>query len=358
MGLHRPRNGDDGVILGVVASGDAVPGAGSVLRASLDFAGGAASVNGGSVTFADIIDRPENVSPGFGVILGEQHPVEFLSGDLLTLLTSGSCTVLAEWYRIGNLATPFEITTADGGDKVRIEDNKGLGYFLAFDEFASTERDLDLTSSASGLSEFNVLHCAALTRTDPKLAISLDQASVISDTTPSTASGLTRAFIGGFEESYGPIILRRLEVYDALADEVLPTISATSGAFPVASNNDFANALPIEVGQLVYELNVGCDKETGEPDHAGEPGGKTLWRTFVAPASGNYKFVFWESTLASSVFSALYTGTAVDDLTEIVSDADTDWELTFTAVEGETYHLALQGGSGEEGFFSVSLAAV
>lgn len=347
------------MILGIVASEDTVPAAqADGLRAEADFAAGAVTVDGETLALADVLDRPENVTPGFGVILGFDHVVEVL-GTLAERMLTANATYLVEFYRIDTRAIPIEITDDDGGGSplIRIFDNKSLGFFAASDSFPfpATGRDLDV-DYAGGMSENGVLHCAALTRTDAKIAISLDQGDVISDGTDNPASGLTKVFIGGFDTGW-PMIVRRLKVFDPLADEVLPTISTTSGAFPVAPNNDFANALPIEVGQRVYALNNGCGKETGEPDHAGVAGGKTLWWDFIAPASGDYKFVFWESTLAPSVVSALYTGASVDSLTEVVSDNDVDWELTFTAVEGETYHLALQGGAGVEGFFSVSLAA-
>ena len=36
--------------------------------------------------------------------------------------------------------------------------------------------------------------------------------------------------------------------------------------------------------------NVGATKETGEPDHAGNVGGASVWCRWVAPADGTVTF--------------------------------------------------------------------
>ena len=54
-------------------------------------------------------------------------------------------------------------------------------------------------------------------------------------------------------------------------------------------------------------------KETGEPNHAQNPGGKSVWYKFQAPGSGKVYFDTMGSTVDTVM--AVYTGTGVSALT-------------------------------------------
>jgi hypothetical protein len=117
-------------------------------------------------------------------------------------------------------------------------------------------------------------------------------------------------------------------------------------------NDDFADAQDL-LGRLGIEdsWTVGATKETGEPDHAGDPGGASIWYRWTAPASGRVTF----STLGSDfdTLLAAYTGAAVDALTEVASNDDANGlptsEISFDAVEGTTYSIAIDGAGGDSG---------
>ncbi len=51
------------------------------------------------------------------------------------------------------------------------------------------------------------------------------------------------------------------------------------------ANDMFAKALPVTgTSIVVIGSNVGATKEPGEPDHAGDPGGLSVWWTWTAPS--------------------------------------------------------------------------
>jgi hypothetical protein len=123
------------------------------------------------------------------------------------------------------------------------------------------------------------------------------------------------------------------------------------------ANDDFAGAQDIS-GPLgiVDGWTLGGTKEAGEPDHAGDPGGVSIWYRWRAPASGRVTF----STLGSDfdTLLAAYTGSSVDALTEVASNDDANGlltsEINFDAVEGTTYSIAIDGAGGDSGLSELS----
>ena len=117
-------------------------------------------------------------------------------------------------------------------------------------------------------------------------------------------------------------------------------------------NDDFAHAQDL-LGPLGIEdgWTLGATKETGEPDHAGDPGGASIWYRWTAPASGRVEF----STLGSDfdTLLAAYTGAAVDALTKVAGNDDANGlstsEISFDAVQGTTYSIAIDGAGGDSG---------
>ena len=98
--------------------------------------------------------------------------------------------------------------------------------------------------------------------------------------------------------------------------------------------------------------NVDGTKETNEPAHAGVPGGKSVWYRWTATRAGQAVF----STCGSDFDTvlAVYTGTAVDSLTHLVSsnndgDCGSSSQLSFVASAGTQYHIAVDGVGGASG---------
>ena len=126
------------------------------------------------------------------------------------------------------------------------------------------------------------------------------------------------------------------------------------GAFELQRplNDDFADAQDLSdpVG-IVGGVTVDATKETGEPDHAGDPGGSSIWYRWTAPASGRVTFSTEFSDFDTLL--AAYTGSAVDALTGVASNDDANGlptsEITFDAVQGTTYSIAIDGAGGDSG---------
>jgi len=123
------------------------------------------------------------------------------------------------------------------------------------------------------------------------------------------------------------------------------------------ANNPFANCLVISgpTGSLTGN-NAGASKETGEPNHAGNAGGRSVWHCWTAPASGWYEL----DTLGSSfdTLLAVYTGGAVGSLTSLASDDNSGTNqasrLIVNAVAGTSCRIAVDGANGASGIFNLT----
>ncbi|MCI0351730.1 MAG: hypothetical protein L0Z53_20105, partial [Acidobacteriales bacterium] len=133
----------------------------------------------------------------------------------------------------------------------------------------------------------------------------------------------------------------------------------TIGATFKLAGDDFVTALPL-LGNSATAVatNVGMTKEPGEPNHAGNPGGKSIWWRWTAPGSGPVTL-----TTAGSAFNTLlgvYTGPSVSNLTMIASDnasgGTTNRSIVhFNAVAGTAYNIAVDGYNGASSRINLSL---
>src|SRR5439155_24179045 len=106
---------------------------------------------------------------------------------------------------------------------------------------------------------------------------------------------------------------------------------------PSPVNDNFANAQVISgpTGSVTGRNSV-ASKEGGEPNHAGNPGGASVWYKWTAPSSGATTFTTFGSDFNSVL--AVYTGNSVNALTEVTSNDDAgasiQSRLTFNALAG------------------------
>lgn len=125
-------------------------------------------------------------------------------------------------------------------------------------------------------------------------------------------------------------------------------------------NDPFAGRIALSGTSLAATgSNAGATKETGEPQHAGSAGGKSVWWTWTAAAAGTVTIDTF-----GSVFDTLlgvYTGTSVNALTAVASNDDAPGvyqsSLSFTAVAGRTYQIAVDGWGGQSGAITLHLTA-
>ena len=107
-------------------------------------------------------------------------------------------------------------------------------------------------------------------------------------------------------------------------------------------------------GSTVYNT-TGAAKDPGEPNHAGTTGGASAWTTFTPDEEGAAKINTGNSDFDTVL--AIYkigSGTGWDAIEEVASNNDggddgQDSEVVFTAEEGVTYLVAVDGVGGETG---------
>jgi hypothetical protein len=133
---------------------------------------------------------------------------------------------------------------------------------------------------------------------------------------------------------------------------------------PVPSNA-FADRTPLSDSVFEGDLhgqvevdNRGATKEAGEPNHAGKPGGASVWYSWVPSTNGVMRFRTTGS--AFDTLLGVYTGSAVNALKPVVSDEDRGGFLTsevrFNATNGVEYQVAIDGFFGATGKFILDWA--
>jgi hypothetical protein len=144
-------------------------------------------------------------------------------------------------------------------------------------------------------------------------------------------------------------------------------------ATPPPPNDDFADAADLTAAGKSYELespepfyfarlesyNWAATKETGEPDHQGDPGGASAWYEWTAPANGTARM---SMCCFASPLLGIYTGTSVGALTPLPTESEFPPEVRAQVIAGQTYWIAVDGafdeGTGEaaQAFYSINVS--
>jgi hypothetical protein len=154
-------------------------------------------------------------------------------------------------------------------------------------------------------------------------------------------------------QSVDAIMNSRISDIDAPTSDDITGAQNLYGPPGVPANDNFANAIAITTASAtttVKGYNTNATKETGEPDHAGNPGGHSIWWKWTPQASGSVtidtKGSYSDTTLA------VYTGSALTSLTSVASNDDINpgvvqaSTVTFSATAGTTYFIAVDGFNG------------
>ncbi len=129
-------------------------------------------------------------------------------------------------------------------------------------------------------------------------------------------------------------------------------LSVLIGSATAYSADNFADRISINpLLGAVFGNNQQATRETGEGDHVGKRGGKSIWFTWHASFSGMISL----STKGSSfdTLLAVYTGDSITNLTLVAADDDGAGyfasQVTFNAVEGTDYQIVVDGFKGASG---------
>ena len=116
----------------------------------------------------------------------------------------------------------------------------------------------------------------------------------------------------------------------------------------VPASDSFANATVVnQVPFSGSELNNCATREAGEPNHAGQTGGHSLW--FFWTSESNHTAVITTKRSDFDTLLAVYTGTSVSSLTRVASNDDIalgyllQSSVRFPATAGTTYLIAIDG---------------
>ena len=127
---------------------------------------------------------------------------------------------------------------------------------------------------------------------------------------------------------------------------VRPVVSAPS-------NDSFASRISITGNSnIVFGANLNATKEAGEPGHAGNSGGKSVWWSWTAPASG--QFIVSTNGSDFDTLLAVYTGSVVSSLSSVAASDDAQSQtrsaaLVLSTTAGRAYQFAVDGYNGDAG---------
>lgn len=139
--------------------------------------------------------------------------------------------------------------------------------------------------------------------------------------------------------------------YDTATNADSGNILLTLSFSGLTTNDDFAQAIQLTGTNItVTGNNDSATKEPGEPNHAGNPGGKSVWWSWRAPTTG-FVTISTAGSMSSQTGSdldallAVYLGDSVSNLLGIVSSEGTGVSVTFRADAGKIYQIAVDGYS-------------
>ncbi|MCS7008929.1 MAG: S8 family serine peptidase, partial [Chthoniobacterales bacterium] len=124
-------------------------------------------------------------------------------------------------------------------------------------------------------------------------------------------------------------------------------------------NDNFANATSLSGDSVIRDgSNYNASKEAGEPNHAGHPGGASVWFSWTAPQTATYTI----STVGGTFFDSLlavYTGNNLTSLTHVASNDNygdfASSRVTINATAGTTYRIAIDAKDGVGGTYKLTI---
>ena len=133
---------------------------------------------------------------------------------------------------------------------------------------------------------------------------------------------------------------------------LLSLVVSVAAAIAQPANDNFANAQVVSgVRVLVSANNIGATKEDGEPNHASNPGGKSVWFQWTAPQSGNFLIGTNRTESNLNTLLHVYAGSSMTALSSrgwndnVSSPVNMKSVVLLNAKLGTTYIIAVDGAS-------------
>jgi hypothetical protein len=190
------------------------------------------------------------------------------------------------------------------------------------------------------------------TANDPGLnASGMGRVQVRVGSRTSSAAGTTN-WSASVRLSPGPNLIEA-QALDVAGNLSAPANITVTCSPPAVGNDHFVNAAALTAAGGVNATNTTlASREFGEPNHAGNAGGRSVWWKFTAPADGVLSLSTSNSTFDTLL--GLYTGTAVGSLTTVAGNDDVPGggrfsELTQAVSGGQIYRIAVDGYAGASG---------
>ncbi len=213
------------------------------------------------------------------------------------------------------------------GSETRVRKNNAQGYFNA---------NLDTYGGNSGSPVFNTADGVVegiLVRGNTDFTIDGDcfRSNVLEDTMEESERVSKSAQFAGWV--YGTIVPPENDLFDS------------ASIFAPGANR-------------VTGTNVYATREPEEPNHAGEPGGGSVWWRWTAPFDGGVVLDTRGSDFDTLL--AVYTGSALADIRAVAANDDMpnsrQSQATFSATSKTVYHIVVDGYNGAQGAITLNLA--
>jgi predicted Zn-dependent protease len=163
-------------------------------------------------------------------------------------------------------------------------------------------------------------------------------------------------------QSVTAIMNSRVGNLDTLAADDITGAQRLYGPPGAPTNDAFENASAITFTTGSFQttgFNTNATKQPGEPNHATNVGGRSVWWRWTAPANAPV-LVTTQGSLFDTTLG-IYTGASVNSLVTIASNDDLQdgviqySNLTFQATAGTTYAIAVDGFDGDSAFITLNL---
>jgi uncharacterized repeat protein (TIGR01451 family) len=176
-------------------------------------------------------------------------------------------------------------------------------------------------------------------------AIAVLRAAFPSETASQLQSRLINSRVPRVTDTRNNLSFPRLDLLQALAN--LP------------ANNNFASASALSntSNGSISSSSILSTKETGEPQHADNAGGQSVWWTWTAPANGQLSIDTHDSNYDTLL--AVYTGLALDALSPVTANDNDGFgvgnsSVLLQAQAGQEYKIAVDGTNGAAGFVQLN----